>query len=1201
MRKCKKLVALVLAATMLVLETVPANAAIDENTTVVLADEEEIVIENGVDEFLTEDSAFDESFENEQATLIAEEKEELEDKKETEENGEDEEKTVMDATEIAEILPGIDDAFFCEKEEIIADKEMMSEHLSDLEGLISGINYASDEIIVSAENEEEARMYADAFAGTLIDCEYGYALIRLNTDPDVKEVSVKDVVFASTDCEIALPAAWPNYYGEYLDDYSVGEEIIETDSELETYSEFETYRYNDPCLRDSNENYQWQHYLMQTNKAWQAGYTGNGVSVAVIDSGVYNGHEDISLKGFYKWNGSDMVSAEPSDDNGHGSHCTGIVGAKANNGRGGCGIAPNASLYAFRISTMENDTEVISMYAVGKSINKAVETLGVNVISISIGSVEYSKDLESAVNNAYDSGVAVFVASGNDSSSTILYPATFDKAIAVAAVNQNNAITSFSNVSSKVRYTGPGYQIYSTYNKGSNSYTMMNGTSQATPCVAGAAALFLSSGQVTGTGKEKVENLLKLMDKSCVSSGVGKGTPNLAKGLGLASSTTAPLPPVAKILNKIVQSSVTKAEVAVSVSVSAEAGAKIYYTVNNGSIKYKDGVLSDNAIYLGETSGSIKISGAASNTLKLIAVSSENGLASKEASYTIKLEPKVSSVEITAANDVNSVSRGAAIQLTAKVTPSYAKNKAVTWQFADGTAPAGVTLSSAGKLSTKANSTVKSVKIRATAKDGSGASGIYTVNINDPLKIKSVKATPASYTVNDGETVTPVILTTYNDNTTSEDASIYKWTSSNESIASCTCSSDKKLSIKGISIGKTTITGIDKSGQGKKITISVTVNQRISNITVSGYERVAQGKSIKVSADITPAKVTDKKLNWEIKSVPAGTTASECGVTINKSSGVISTKATAVTGDYTVKVTANDAGKKTAEFKFTVISSSLLMRNMNLSAKEMRIYRVTNSGKAATTGTFTVSFENGSTDNLTVLSNAPGIATASISGKTVTVKATGMSTGNVKITVMSTDGSNLKKECKVVVVNPPTKLYLTAPKGRSEVLAYNKTLKLNPVFVTENGVIDAKARNLEWSSSDTNYLTVDKSGNVKAVNIYGKDSSVTITAKTTDGSNLTATFDIYPNGYVYRMSTGGLQYDTASAKYYCSFYTIGYEYGVIYNAYQVTVSGPKNVLMGKMISNRFYIFDVTQKGTYTITVKRNDGSNLSASAKVIVR
>ncbi len=220
---------------------------------------------------------------------------------------------------------------------------------------------------------------------------------------------------------------------------------------------------------------------------------GAGIKVAVIDTGIYYNHNDLSAN--YK-GGIDIRNSDtdPMDDNGHGSHVSGILAAVANNG-GVIGTAPEAWIYGVKVLSSSGSgtySDVIS--GIQWSANN-----GMNVASLSLGGPE-SQALCDAVTAAFSSGVLVIAAAGNDGNppgkgDNVVYPANCAYAIAVAATNQDDNRASFSSTGSQVEISAPGVSIYSTYLE--NNYRTYSGTSMATPHVSGVAALVFASGDYT--------------------------------------------------------------------------------------------------------------------------------------------------------------------------------------------------------------------------------------------------------------------------------------------------------------------------------------------------------------------------------------------------------------------------------------------------------------------------------------------------------------------------------------------------------------------------------------------------------------------------------------------------------------------------------------------------------------------------------
>ncbi|MBN8208968.1 S8 family peptidase [Bacillus sp. NTK071] len=226
---------------------------------------------------------------------------------------------------------------------------------------------------------------------------------------------------------------------------------------------------------------------IKADQVHATGNTGSGAKVAVLDTGIDASHEDLNVSG-----GASFVSGEPdpfTDGHSHGTHVSGTV-AGLNNSVGVLGVAQSASLYAVKVL----DSSGSGTYSgIIQGIEWAVDN-NMDIINMSLGGSSGSTALKDAVDNAYNSGVLVVAAAGNEGTffgfNTIGYPAKYASAMAVGAVDSNNKRASFSSVGSELEVMAPGVDILSSVP--GNSYASYNGTSMASPHVAGAAALILA-------------------------------------------------------------------------------------------------------------------------------------------------------------------------------------------------------------------------------------------------------------------------------------------------------------------------------------------------------------------------------------------------------------------------------------------------------------------------------------------------------------------------------------------------------------------------------------------------------------------------------------------------------------------------------------------------------------------------------------
>nr|WP_321419600.1 disaggregatase related repeat-containing protein [uncultured Methanomethylovorans sp.] len=230
--------------------------------------------------------------------------------------------------------------------------------------------------------------------------------------------------------------------------------------------------------------------------AQYAGFTGKGIKIAVLDTGIDYNHPD--LKANYI-GGYDFVNADnyPMDDHGHGTHVAGTIAALSN-GVGVIGAAPQAQLYAVKVVSSSGSASYSNLIA---GIDWAINN-NADVITMSLGGTAFSSTLQNACDNAYSKGIILVGAAGN-SGSAVVYPAAYDSVIAVSAIDSTDTITSWSCYGSEIELTAPGVNIKSTTPGG--FYEYMNGTSMATPHVTGTIALMLSS-KVAGTSYDLNNN-----------------------------------------------------------------------------------------------------------------------------------------------------------------------------------------------------------------------------------------------------------------------------------------------------------------------------------------------------------------------------------------------------------------------------------------------------------------------------------------------------------------------------------------------------------------------------------------------------------------------------------------------------------------------------------------------------------------------
>ncbi|UTR08022.1 S8 family serine peptidase [Alkalihalobacillus sp. LMS6] len=230
--------------------------------------------------------------------------------------------------------------------------------------------------------------------------------------------------------------------------------------------------------------YQWNLEQIDLEEGWNYA-NGEDTIIAIIDSGVDPEHPDLQNKLVEGYNAIDD-SSNFNDDNGHGTHVAGIAAALTNNVEGIAGVSWQSKIMPIKVLDTNGEG---SSFSVARGIYWAVEN-GADVINMSLGDYYHSDVLYDAVEHAYNQGVTLISASGNENTDEQMYPAAYPQVVTVASVNQDKNRSFFSNYGEYVDVTAPGEHIPSTYLE--NQYILLSGTSMAAPHVAGLAALIHS-------------------------------------------------------------------------------------------------------------------------------------------------------------------------------------------------------------------------------------------------------------------------------------------------------------------------------------------------------------------------------------------------------------------------------------------------------------------------------------------------------------------------------------------------------------------------------------------------------------------------------------------------------------------------------------------------------------------------------------
>jgi len=320
--------------------------------------------------------------------------------------------------------------------------------------------------------------------------------------------------------------------------------IIEYASPIYT-NEIVTVSPNDTLFEE-----QYWHRLIGTNKIWEKIDTTKKVIVAVVDTGIEFGHEDLFNQIYYNegelgidiegnqknnngidddengfvddWRGWDFNSSnsygydnDPTHGHKHGTHVAGIIAAEMNNISGGVGVANNVKIMPIKIgqdfsfsTSLSNSYDGV-LYA---ALN------GAEIINCSWGSSNSNPADKEIIDFINKLGVAIIAAAGNDGEDKRFYPASYSGVVSVAATRENDKLASYSNYNTTVDISAPGSAMISSVPF--NTYKNDSGTSMASPVVAGCFALMkqlfpnYSNEEILHHLKVKSENITENLDNA---------------------------------------------------------------------------------------------------------------------------------------------------------------------------------------------------------------------------------------------------------------------------------------------------------------------------------------------------------------------------------------------------------------------------------------------------------------------------------------------------------------------------------------------------------------------------------------------------------------------------------------------------------------------------------------------------------------
>ncbi|MBE5880397.1 MAG: hypothetical protein E7288_10570 [Lachnospiraceae bacterium] len=959
-----------------------------------------------------------------------------------------------------EKFPGMGESYVFSAENQKA-RENLQINLEKTLGGIEGENYVEGEILVSAADREEAENFAAAFGGNLREYVAGVAVIELNAD-GANRVSVEEAVLASANPENLLPPAWPNTIYHLLD--------------------------ADPALNPADDQYQWHHDVVDSKYPWKAEFTGNGVKVAVLDTGLRAGHEDIHA-GAYHVTSDDKSAGEyrnTVDDKytGHGTHVCGIIGATKGNGKGGAGIAPDAYIYSCNVFN----------YSGGASTDDILEGIAwaieqkVDIINMSLGDMYYNGEFEKAVKEAYEAGIAVFCGAGNTNTNGVFYPACFEHSISIAALDIGLQKASFSNYGDKVRYAFPGVNIlstiagYDTDGDGimdelcTDGYAKYSGTSMSSPVAAGVAAVTLeyatSLGMLDGyVGSQKVDKLLEIMDSACLplkGEGLGKGVVSLSKVIGAKTYEEKPNAPY--IMRNAGSKYLTDH---VNVEVFIGSNQVICYTLDGSKPVYKDGTCGKNTIMewpFGNLAY-IYVGHKRNVALKMMAVNMETGLCSDIVTEKYVFEPKVKTITLVNKSGKVTLSPGESVSLTPQFYPDIAKDKAVEWLVADE--ETDITVNSKGVVKVKKNAEPGEYYIIARMKNNKEVSTSYRLYVEKPSKmITSITSEKTQYVieVNADSVLEPITVNTIDGSLI--DPQALNWQISNPDIVSFD-KSGEKMSVFALKAGKTRLVGTATDGSKKKITIQITV---LPYIYLDGVAPViTKGSNATYNVlDVDGKKLKASSYDWSVEPAGQGVSVRNGKVKVDKDTSLT---------EFVLTATHKENKENYATYFVQIQESKVKSISV---AKEYRNLVMTRdmegtSGKKEVR--IPIQLEGGTMSSLSAEAEK-WLVNPIIDGNELVIQ-TGNVAGTDTVMLKALDGSKKSVKIKVKIDNPVSRFSITYPEGRTNALTYKKSMQLLPCFGTEYGINKNPEKQLKWTSSDPSVIKVDQKGKVTAVAYEG--------------------------------------------------------------------------------------------------------------------
>ncbi|HCI64602.1 MAG TPA: hypothetical protein DFH97_06295 [Clostridiales bacterium] len=1147
-------------------------------------------------------------------------------------------------------LPGLPEDYVLSEEERTDKADMISHQVAQqTAALTEGEQYEKDVLLVWAESEETAEIYAAAFSAELLSWQEGMGTLGL------QGVSVADALAAAQESD-RLPAAYPNHIAllppeetETAEDSGIALFSADVPQTQTWRSWLDGTENPDALLKDPTAyNYQYMHDTVDSYAAWGV-TTGKGVTVAILDSGVMENHEDLPnverIEVFCK-----DASLGLDDAIGHGTHVAGIIGAAMGNGVGGAGIAPGVKLLSLRI-TNDQGSSTDSKLICG--LQAAVKA-GAQIVNISLGGPAYSAVFQKAINEATEAGVTVVAAMGNDGTNCLNYPAGYDNVIGVVSVDRTGSRASGSTYGTWADVAAPGAVIWSTHT--TPRYWRKSGTSMASPVVAGVAALYQSV-HPEATPAQITARLKATATKG--GSNLGAGIVNAAAALSEKPGT-----PAAEIWDSetdklLSQSTGGTLSASWDGQLRLTGGTEddyLLYTLDGKTPGIREGKVTSGQRY----NAPISLTPYAGQTLTVKAMA-VNGLGMAGSVLTCRIQvgkdTEIGSVTVSGPTELLAGKTGEFHAQVAGLNPEAPVEQAVTWHltgWSDNMARASIHAST-GKLTTPKLSAGDEgwVELIAISKNRQISSTPFRVTVKALNPVKKISLSARKISCYTGNTVDlDVTMSDFKGNEVTPEV---LWSSSKPQVATV---ADGVIT--ALAKGSTTITCKALDGSGKTAKCTVTVAQGVEGLTITGLASMAPGTSAALKAQVSP-KGAVNRLTWSVVDGPAGTRITNGKLYVPKDAEIgetitISAQPPAgggVGAEYILTVAPKCASVHTylaGETGYAPLSESYDRKDnlTGLSLYSVQPGEYSKRKDRAPLGATPLDAKGGYLDNEDCIqwsSSNPSVASVTENGFVQAHKA-----GTAKITAAAQDGSGKKQTVTVKVTNPVSTIALgsSAPLGRMltfyPLLAAGKSVTHKVTFaetygrptnqkITWSWELWARKDSESWNltADFSRYIGLTTSGRLSIranasslIRNYieaGKNLELTVIAQSQDlsGASATATYLLVPpatklsvptNRKTIGIEPGGTREIVFYSDQYSEAKKIKVKNDWVYydaSNFLITSSNPKvasvsgnyptGCSLGKdgWYSLRIYS---TQIGTAKITVKTTDGTNRSCTFTV---